>query len=157
MLNGQKFFWFFFLPKRTACFRAAVIGVGITLRYTLPWLRHDLARRRTLGIPFFAVSGASAGQWRNRPMTRYYRGMLTATLLAGLALPAFAQTPAPAAPIPPAAETSAPAPDTSAPAKDMAAPDAKKAKPAVHKHHHVAAKHKSAAADTKTTPPGQSN
>jgi hypothetical protein len=112
-------------------------------------------------------------------MTRYYRGMLTATLLAGLALPAFAQTPAPTAPAFPAAAPTAPAspvaapvapaspvtspapaadrasPDTAAPAKAAAQSDAKAAKPAVHRHHHASTKHKAAATDAKTTPPGQ--
>jgi hypothetical protein len=76
-------------------------------------------------------------------MIRFYRFMLPATVLAGLATPAFAQTPAPAAP-----DTTAPA-QTAAP---DAAPadtktDAKPAKPAVHKHHHVAAKKKPVATE----------
>lgn len=84
-------------------------------------------------------------------MTRYYRGMLTAALLAGLALPAFAQTPAPAAPAAPMASP-APAADPATP--DTAAP-AKPTKPAVHKHHRASTKHKAAATDTKTAPSGQ--
>ncbi len=77
-------------------------------------------------------------------MTKFYRTALTATLLAGLALPALAQTPA-------APDPAAPQTDTAAPAKD-AAPA--KTKPVHHaRHHHTVAQKKTDGA-TKTPDAG---
>ncbi len=72
-------------------------------------------------------------------MTKYFRIGMMAALLGGLAAPAFAQTPAPAAPT-----TATAAPDT-ATTPDANTPDANKteAKPAapVKKTHHVRKHH----------------
>jgi hypothetical protein len=78
-------------------------------------------------------------------MTRYYRALLTTALLAGLAAPAFAQTPAPAAPAAPVAAAPEAAPDAAKPTQETA-------KPAVHKHHRTASRHKTAS-KAETTPP----
>ncbi len=89
-------------------------------------------------------------------MTKFYRALLTAALLGGMALPAMAQTAAPAAP-----DTTAPAAQTASPATpdaDMGKTPATTKKTRVHhrKHvHHVAAK-KAAATQTGATPAGDS-
>jgi hypothetical protein len=70
------------------------------------------------------------------PMTKYFRIGLTAALLAGAAVPAFAQAPAPA-------------PNTQA-APDAATPAPAKTKHHVRKHHAVA--QKKPAADTAKDP-----
>jgi hypothetical protein len=65
-------------------------------------------------------------------MPRYYRALLTTFLVGALTAPAFAQTPAPAAP---AAEAASP---SVAAADKPAAPAQQTAKPTVHKHRHIA-------------------
>ncbi len=97
-------------------------------------------------------------------MVRYYRSLLAAAVVSVLAVPAFAQTPAPAARAAatqaPAAPDTAPAGDSAAvaPAKPVshAATSPKKAKTVKHTHKHVAAvKTKPAHTDEAATPPAQ--
>ena len=81
-------------------------------------------------------------------MTKYFRIGMMAALLGGLAVPAFAQTPAPAAPT-----TATATPDT-ATTPDATTNDAKPAAPVkkthhVRKHHVVAQKKTADAPDTK--------
>jgi hypothetical protein len=121
-----------------------------------PYRRHDLASPKPRRLPLLVVSGADAGaKQRDRQMTRYYRAALTALLIGGLAVPAFAQTPAPAAPQP-AAEAPA-APEASAPAADTTPKPATPSKHAVKKHHRTTTKHKAATAakDTDSPPAAQ--